>query len=235
MRLRCFSAEFVAWLKTHAKENLSRYSSDNLWVENEGQTGGRIRESGIEIESLPHLTMPAQGDLADAENARLIHDALRLLTPLQAMDERLWAYLTHVHYSAYMHLRWECGSPGALVDRYLFSGTGFGSLVRNGIARLWWFGHVTFDGKRSDPYELTDVLLCNQDVQQALLQRSFGKSRPVLHAVLEHVREHKDTLYADAVGTRIKAKAKLLNVMGGVALLDAMPRKAIHEFLSEEL
>lgn len=234
MKIKCLSAEFVTWLKEHAGENLSRYSSENSWVEAEGSTGGRIRESGIEIHSLPHLEMPEQGDFRDAENARVIHESMKRLTPLQAMDERLWAYLTHVHYAAYMRIRWKCDSEGALIDRYLFRSNGFGSLVRNGIARLWWFGQVTFDARREDPYELTDVLLCNQDVHTALLQRSFGKSRPVLHSVLEHIKDNLDSLYADSIGSKIKSKAKRLNVLGGVSLLDAMPRRAIHDFLSGE-
>jgi len=234
MRVRCLSAEFVTWLKEHATENLPRYSSDNSWVETEGRSAGRIRESGVEVHSLPHLEMPVQGDFRDAENARLIHESMRRLTPLQAMDERLWGYLTHVHYAAYMHVRWKRDSEGALVDRYLFKNNGFGSLVRNGIARLWWFGHVTFDVRRNDPYELTDVLLCNQDVHTALLQRSFGKSRPVLHAVLEHIKNNSDSLYADSIGSKIKARAKRLNILGGVSLLDAMPGSAIHHFLSQE-
>lgn len=234
MRLKCLSAEFVAWLKDHAADNLSRYSTDNSWVEIEGRTAGRIRESGIEVHSLPHLEMPVQGDFRDAENARLIHESMRRLTPLQAMDERLWGYLTHVHYAAYMQVRWKRESEGALVDRYLFKNNGFGSLVRNGIARLWWFGYVTLDSRRSDPYELTDILLCNQDVHTALLQRSFGKSRPVLHAVLEHIKRNRESLYADSIGPKIKTKARGLNVLGGVSLLDALPERAIHDFLSQE-
>jgi hypothetical protein len=234
MKVKCLSAEFVSWLKKHAGDNLRRYSSDNAWVEEEARAGGRIKESGVEVHSLPHLEMPAQGDLRDAENVRLLHSSMKRLTPLQAMDERLWGYLTHVHYAAYMQLRWKRESAGSMIDRYLFKNNGFGSLVRNGIARLWWFGQVTYDARRSDPYELTDVLLCNQDVHTALLQRSFGKSRPVLHAVLEHIRDNMDSVYADAIGSKIKTRAKRLNVLGGVSLLDAMPGRAIHEFLSQD-
>lgn len=232
MKLNCFSTEFVAQLKSAAATSLKSYAGTNKWVLDSATAGNHLKETGIEVKSLPDLKNPSEADLADAENAQKVHEALRHLSPLQAMDERLWAYMTHIQYWDYMRARWPASTHGALVDRYLFAGTGFGTLVRNGIARLWWFGHVTWDPSRKNAYEMTEIMLQNQDVQQALLQRSFGKSRPVLHAILDHIKANQSTVYAEAIGTKIKKKAKMLNVLGGVLLLDAMPRSDIHEFLS---
>ena len=234
MMLNCFSSALVQALKDKAAANLVKYSEDNDWVVHLAGIGSHIRETGISIDALPELIKPVQGDLGEAENVRRLHSALRQLSPLQAMDERLWVFLSHLPYWDYMQARWAPRTAGALRDRYFFDGAGFGTLVRNGISRLWWFGHLTWDPKLSDPYELTEILLCNQDVQQALLQRSFGKSRHVLLAVLEHIKLHRGTLYADGLGVKIKSKAKLLNVLGGVSLLDAMRKKAIHDFLDQE-
>jgi hypothetical protein len=234
MSLNCLSHAFVQSLKGSIAENLENYSDENDWVVSLASLGGHIRDTGLKIADPPDLLLPDQGEFHETENVRRLHSAFRELTPLQAMDERLWTFLSHFPYWDYMQVRWVKKTAGTVRDRYFFDGAGFGILVRNGISRLWWFGHLTWDPKRSDPYEMTEVLLCNQDVQQALLQRSFGKSRHVLLAVLEHIRMHRDTLYGDAVGTRIKNKAKLLNVLGGVSLLDALRTQSIHDFLSAE-
>jgi hypothetical protein len=232
MKLSCYSTEFVAALKKDAAKNSTLYSGSVESLSSRARPGIDVRETGIECEALPNLKSPSDDQLWDAENATALHTALKVLSPLQAMDERLWVFLSHGQYGEYMKRRWPVTSEGSLLDRYFFAGTGFATLVRNGISRLWWFGHMTWDPKRNDPYELTRILLCNQDVQQALLQRSFGKSRPVLHAILDHIQLHQGTIYAESVGTKIKRKAKMLNVLGGVCLLDAMPKSDIHDFLS---
>jgi len=208
MKLQCYSAEFAGLLADQVEANLVRYSGSSQWVDELARTGGRIRESGIEIKELPRLQMPHAGEFHEAENARRLHAALNKLSPLEAMDHRLWICLSHTFYWDYVQARWPPGSAGQVLDRFLFGGTDFGSLVRNGISRLWWFGHLTFDKNRANPYELMDTLLCNQDIQQALLQRSFGKSRIVLHTVLDHIRINRDTLYARAIGDKIKEIAK---------------------------
>ena len=62
-------------------------------------------------------------------------------------------------------------------------------LFRNSIGRLWWFAHVSFDRNRANPYELLPILLSNQNIQSALLERRIGMCRNLLIAVLELVNE----------------------------------------------
>ncbi len=77
--------------------------------------------------------------------------SLPSLTPLQASDQRLWAYFPHVSHWRYMRKRWPVEQYVAkdrsndkykdyMNQRYLYMADRSRSLLRNGIARLWWYG-----------------------------------------------------------------------------------------------
>ena len=105
-----------------------------------------------------------------------------------------------------------------------FRGTGVATFVRNGISRLRRFGHLTYDNKRTNPFELTDVLLSLQDIQVAFLERSLGRCRPLLRAVLETVQKHQDDLQTTPKSRDvIQEWAKEIRLYGGAYLLDAVP------------
>ena len=50
------------------------------------------------------------------------------------------------------------------------------ALTRSGMARLWWYAHLTDDPVRPGPYELTRVLLSDLDWAQSVLERNFDAS-----------------------------------------------------------
>jgi len=52
------------------------------------------------------LIVPDGSEKRDLENTQLIYEDLKALTPIQATDERLWAYLAHGPYWEYMTRRW---------------------------------------------------------------------------------------------------------------------------------
>jgi hypothetical protein len=148
------------------------------------------------------------------------------------MDERLWSHLAHVTYWKYMRERW---GDAAIASRYFFKNRGISGLTLHGIARLWWFGHLTFDPQRSDPYELTGVLLKYQDTQTSLLQRSIGKNSTVRLTVLEYLKRRGADVAAAGASARIQALLRDLNLAGGVHLIDALPSRLIVAILDKSL
>ena len=96
----------LARLRQNIRVNGKRYSEDEPWLASYFGAEQWALQSSIEAET-PSLAIPrSKDDLLDLENTRTLYDALRHLTPLQAADERLWSYMTHVTFWDYMRKRW---------------------------------------------------------------------------------------------------------------------------------
>jgi hypothetical protein len=197
---------------------------------------GAVHESRIHGGEPPALRMPSGNNLRDSENVRLVHAWLGHLTPVQASDPRLWTYLTHSVYSGYTAARWPIDADAdvgrRIRERYFVEGESLASITRNAIARLWWFGHLTHDPLRADRYELADALLTVQDMQQAFLERTIGRSRKILHAALR-LWQHRLAQGQPPTdqGKSIQRWARLIRLHGAVTLLDALPENQLENLL----
>lgn len=232
---RILGSAHLNQLRLNVKTNAKRYFGSKGWV---GEYfGGNDWSLPSSIEIPDGLTLQNPKDdatLLDLENTKILYPALRHLTPMQAADERLWAYLSHVTFWPYMRARWGVEKykenprfSDVVLERYFFMADRPRALVRNGIARLWWYGFTTYDEKRADPFELTAVLLKNLDVAQSVLERAFSRNRDVAHAVLSVLRqlEQQGTPFYDRA--KVRDLAKYLVQLGGVTIIDALERPAI--------
>lgn len=232
MRLPFFSRAFISILRDQAEANLPRYGGDPGWIDLAAIGKSHLHESNLVVDPPPSLLVSeTENAVNDAENAKRIYTWLRSLTPALAMEERLWACLCHCIFQDYMKARWPADSVSSIHRRYLFEGRSFAALTRNGIARLWWAGHLTLDEQRRNPFELTETLFMRQDIQVSLLERSLGKCRNVRMAVLDFLRENESWLGSEAFGRRIQLLLKELNLLGGVAILDTLAKTELQEFL----
>jgi len=189
--------------------------------------------------------MPEGDDRKDYENAVLLHRAFPTLTPLQARDPRLWTRLAHVECWSYMRKRWDVGrhlenpSKAAryVLAHYFVPRAESRALLRNGVARLWWYAHLTHDPARAEPYELTKVLLSFLDIAQQLLERNMGRAKELRTGFLDVLRLHDNVLGTNAgqKRERIRALAKFLNLRGGVTILDTLTRGDVAGVLKSEL
>lgn len=233
MKLPFFGHRFVNRLREAADANRDKYGATVQWIED--FAGGELyfRESNQVVGPPPALlSTDEKGTHPDAENARLVYGWLRSLTPALAMEERLWAYMTHCMFPEYMHDRWPIAKVSVIHRRYLFEGSSFAALSRNGIARLWWAGYLTEDTKRENPFELTDTLFLRQDIHVALMERSIGKCRTVRTGVLEFLKKNLDYMSREAFGRRIQLLVRELNLLGGVSVLDALPPATLEAALT---
>lgn len=199
-----------------------------------------IVESRVVAGDPPALELGDGDPKHDGENARRVHRWLGLLTPVQASDPRLWTCLTHSTYGDYTAVRWPIDPDGRVTDlirsRYFVAGEGLESMTRNAVARLWWFGHLTHDPRRPDPYELTDVLLSLQDFQQAFLERALGRSNRTLHACLAIWKQRIERYGAPADrGGVIKVWAKFIRLQGSVVILDSLSDQELGALLTARL
>lgn len=232
MKLPFFNSALVRKLREGAEDNQSKYGDDTSWLDDFVGSNPLNHESRHVVDPPPALLLPDDDGLHDAENSKLIYNWLKDLSPSTAMEERLWACLTHTMFPEYMAKRWPANSPSAISRRYLLEGQTFAGLARNGVSRLWWAGYLTEDKSRSNPFELTGVLFLRQDIQVALLERRIGKCRNLRYTVLDFFLKNKGWLEDHSFGDRIKAIVKELNLLGGVVVLDDLKTDEIEEYLN---
>jgi hypothetical protein len=170
---------------------------------------------------------------SDMENSISLYGAVKGLTEVQASDERLWVFLTHNIYWDYMRKRWpieETQNPISRIrDRYFMRNMNLESITRNGIARLWWYAHLTHDSSRENPFELLEILLSRQDLAVGITERALGASSIIRTGILEFLRANpKIASNEDKTRELIKA----INLIGGVKLLPLLGVNRIKEILS---
>jgi Family of unknown function (DUF6339) len=244
MPLSIFRENFVNRLRAAIRQNLPLYRSNECWIES--ISGGATASFETNVEPLEELTLsePDEEDFKDVENAIHLHRSLSFLTPLQARDPRLWTKLAHVECWDYMRKRWDVERYGRdkgkverfVLSRYFVAQNQSRALLRNGLARLWWYGHVTHDAERENPYELTGVLLSTLDIAQQILERNFGRIEHVRTGFLEFLLTNKKKLLGPGDKKRmyIRQLAKYLNLRGGVTLLDSLRKSEVADFLGED-
>src|SRR5579862_1441849 len=136
-------------LQANINANQHRYSEAAPWLNAYFSGSGWFQDSNVIQADDFKLVMPiSKTELCDLENTRIVYTAMRHLTPLQAADPRLWTYLTHVTHWEYMRKRWPIeqylGKQNLrenIQERYFFMPNKSRALIRNGMARLWWYGH----------------------------------------------------------------------------------------------
>lgn len=238
-KLQFLSEAGLERLRQNIRPNALHYTEEEPWVPAYFVGGNWALESNIDIPDEFELKVPTDGSvLHDLENAKTVFSALRHLTPTQAADERLWAYMTHVTCWQYMRGRWGAEhyseSPRfaeVIQERYFFMADRPRALIRNGLSRLWWYGYTTYDDTRSDPFELTGVLLKNLDVAQSILERGFSRSRAVAHSVLAVLLELERAGTPMYERDRVRELAKYLVQLGGVTIIDALPRPEVEKLV----
>ena len=228
MKLRYIKQNYLDQLKRMNEKAMSKwYAEPTCWLDNLFNHEKWYAQSKIEIAG--NIELITEGDPAesDLENSIRIYNVLKdKLTDVQASDPRFWAYLCHETCWDYMKWRW----PTAKADierRYFVHGNNSRALSRNGIARLWWFAHLTYDESRANPYELTKVFLRNQDIQHNLVERNFGRSRVILHTTLNFLKS-RPKLAGKADYVKL---GKIINKWGGVRLLDCLTREEVMNYL----
>jgi hypothetical protein len=230
-------------LQANINANQHRYSESSSWLSSYFSGSSWLQESNVLQAPEFQLQVPtSKTELFDLENTRIVYDALRHLTPLQASDSRIWAYMTHVTQWEYMRKRWPIEQyPGKqhlrenIQERYFFMPNRSRALIRNGMARLWWYGYCSYDESRKDPYELTTALLKTLDVSQSILERAFSLNTNVTKAVLSVLLEREKNGQAFYVRDKVRDLAKYMVQIGGVTIIDALEEPDLRDLVVEKI
>lgn len=235
MLQKIFTRHYLTSLKGDLSKNLFYYESEDVWIPEVAETLKYEIDSRIQIDDAFSLRLPQKGNLYDLENSKSVFETFRGLSRTQAADARLWTYLTHISCWEYMRARWQPtekfikDSPEKrqeklktyILEHYFVRSDQSRALIRNGMARLWWYSFLTYDDNRENPYELTSVLLKNLDIAKNVLERNLGRNKAILHTVLEFLLDKEDLINGGDLGRlRIRKLVQSLNLQGGHSILD---------------
>jgi len=227
---KIFTQNFIRKLRTA----LSRNKATELYTKKEFKfeladilTNPRISS----LESV-NLLMPTGKENFDFENAKIIFEAYKSLTPTQATDIRFWTYLAHVPFWNYMKKRFPIEKQPQkkrgeyILEHWFIDGVSPRNLVRHGISLLWWGTYLTYDSNKKDPYELTRELFSMLDYTRTLIPGTQGRNKNFSHALLEFVLENKE-IFSQYKEGRVRFLMTRANYLGGYKILPDLSKAEI--------
>lgn len=212
--------------KTIYKEILLKGNSDLQTIFNDENI---IKDTSIEIEDFSLDTSFENKVDSDLENVKRVYNNMKGLSVSKASDERIWVAYALSEFVDYMKYRWMPEGPDKRKERYFFENSSKRSLFRQGIARLWWIGYLTYDESRTaNEYELTEFILRNgQDVINQLLDIGFSSNKTILKAVLKALLEAENS-GIDINRELVRDTCKYVNLLGGIYILDCLSEDDIY-------
>lgn len=230
MKLQLISQDSIDIIKSNLEIWKTRFDADDAtWLEEKLEGMLFLPTS---YEDIPDFELVMDGDnpfATEAKNVEIVYSNLQFLTDSQASDERLWAGLGLSYFWKYIKYRWAIdgrSSVDTLRNHFFFGMGPRVSLTRQGVARLWWIGRLTYDGQRSDSFELTKLVCEQASFIPDILERNTSNNPRIVHAFLDALlalRVEGITITAELV----RELSKYLNVLGGTYLLDCLSPEKI--------
>ncbi|MBU9714116.1 DUF6339 family protein [Evansella tamaricis] len=223
-------------LKSSVESNLDKYYVDKPFIEEFEELLG---EESVELyyNRLVLETQTINIEKLDYENSTIIYKSLSHLPLAEVADERIWAFMTHITHWDYMRKRWPIeetmgSAVNFILNRYFFRERPFS---RNGLARLWWFAHITYNSKFENPFYLTSIMLQNQDqdIARMILETpTICRNRKMVEATLISLKELTEE-YEVKSRDYIRFVARYINLTGSVRLWDYLDESELREIIEE--
>lgn len=230
MKLQLISQDSIDIIKSNLEIWKTRFDADDAtWLEEKLEGMLFLPTS---YEDIPDFELVMDGEnpfATEAKNVEIVYSNLQFLTDSQASDERLWVGLGLSYFWKYIKYRWAIdgrSSVDTLRNHFFFGMGPRVSLTRQGVARLWWIGRLTYAGQRSDPFELTKLVCEQASFIPDILERNTSNNPRIVHAFLDALlalRVEGITITAELV----RELSKYLNVLGGTYLLDCLSPEKI--------
>ena len=180
----------------------------------------------------------------DIANVKQIYGNMQNLTPLQATNPYLWSCLAHTAYRDYVLHRWFDESiVSSLSDEKkekrvmsrFFATSNERSLNNNAIARLWWYGFLSYDKEnRSNPFHLTEVLVGNTKFCTDFMLSHCCWNRTIGKGVLRAAKELIPTFSGrEGISGYYRPLKKYMNRYGAVSSLDYLSEDDVYNLAME--
>lgn len=181
--------------------NMDKYLHDSdYWLSDFiHELGYDTQYTSLEVESINFLIdNDVEPSSTDINNAKIIHKALNI-SPEIACNGAFWTIMSH-HYLQYLRYRYRLDQKtqdeqiAKIQKEFIFPVTLSKRNRRESVLpRLWTIADMTFDPVRTgNPYELTEVMLSNQDLANTILDRTLFMNKDVTHTFLNYYKSRSD-------------------------------------------
>lgn len=238
MKARLLKLATLTALRSAVPQNLTLYREGRFEQLEADRTCYFEIDATLDACALGGLLPPLAGDLYEAENCETLYGAMSQVTPSQARDERLWAYLSHTTLLGYARQRWPIPEDDEKAVAHLrahFFAIDNRQLERNNIgARLWWMAHLCSRVPNIDLQLALRSMLFRTDVRANLIERpTVSQSVKLFNALIQRLAASylgKRTLLHRETFRRLMVE---VNAVGGYRLLDCMDTEEIERILNE--
>lgn len=238
----------------HFKTNMDRLyvnyfqKEDNSWMEEEFGEDPFVLLKDVPGFELASLSDGSSAGEIDVENCKRVYEALKDLSESQASDERLWAGLCNGTFYKYMRKRYGYSTSGlkdkekdatGIISRFFFSGGRRAGFYRNGLAKCWWTGRVTYDKSNMiNHFEMLDILGpsdISTKVSDILYSNTFSSNPDILRGICDALKYYNDNGTKLLVRDHIRPAIQYLNAVGGAILLDVLSSDEIKDIVIEKI
>ena len=199
-----------------------------------------IRESSFEFE-FQDLILESDDPEANVKNVKIIWESLKNLTVAEAENEKVWIALENTYYLNY-HLDQLNNISGknreaSIIARTIFNRGKKRSLMINSIASLWWIAYYTYDEKSSNPYYYTEKFLSGsyRGNSVAYFSSNLVSNKEIVLGTLGAIYELIDEGKMIENRYSYSNANKILNLVGGVIMLDSLSRDEVKEIVKSNL
>ncbi len=223
MKIKILTYQALETLKKNISEDSQLYTEDTAESLMNSLDTDPFVDTGITCSKLTLKVSPNQED--DLENVKKMYGTLKdIISPAMASDERLWAGLAMADNRwKYVNTRWnkKGWTDSTIKEHFYFQQGGRRSLTRNGLARLWWIGFLTYDSKGSDPWHYTKFACTYQRFIVDVLERNTGNSKKVIFACIDACEQYaKDHDGKNVETNMMRDLQKYMSILGGTYLID---------------
>lgn len=230
--MKYFDESTLQQIKIYGRENIELYQDGTIpWV-----IDYLDLEKSSQHDSCHLMTGPDSPTKYDINNAQLLYEEYKDIPIELASEESFWSYLTHTKYWRYMIKRWPVtNNENRITNQYFFGKNK--PFYRNGLSRLWWYAHITYNPEMIDPYYYTKIALKDQERAALLLETvNLSRNRVALFATLDilskidewkennkisHIKNERNVL--------LRPLMQYVNSIGGVMIWDILSQEEAKE------
>ena len=234
MNLQFMREAALLYFKENLKYNYKNYllgSSDWIYEKYENP----LEESRILISNFSLDMSQKELSVGDCNNVKIMYTNLKHLSNIQAMDERLWAGLSHTIFWNYLQYRTRISeekiTENKILFSYFFKKNAKKILILNPLARLWWIGRQVYDSSNEeDPFYALEFLKRDFGTKVLnLFSYNYTNNPKITRAMLVALAElekENDIIIDRKIYLKI---FRYLNILGGSIILDSLEQEEIVE------
>lgn len=199
-----------------------------------------VLESSFEFK-YEELVLESVDPDASIKNIQIIWESLRELSITEAENEKVWVALENTYYLDYHldQLKMITGKKKeeSITSRTIFNNGNKRSLMINNISILWWIAYYTYDERLEDPYYYTKRFLSGSYRGNAVAYFSSNlvSNKEIVLGTLEAIYELIDENKMIENRFSYSNANKILNLVGGVVVLDFLSKDEIKNIVKENL